>query len=162
MEWLNLQKEEKIISEYKPEMILWLFASIFGRIIVALLITAFIAIITKTSDVVFLAVLFVLFLLIQFIMSYMAYTHAYYVVTNKRLMQKKGFIGYSVTSVSYNRLADIIVRHSMMEKVFGVGSLLVQTLAGQVSSGARGAEIMFLYLKDPEKVQKEIYKASGK
>lgn len=165
MEWLTLQKNEKIIEEHKPGLVPFLFAPMIGRLLTAVF-AGFVAYIIAITDPalaekIFFGVFLVAFFW-QFVMAYLAYSHALYVITNKRLIQKRGLIGFSVKSVTYDRLADIVVRHSMMENLFGVGSLLVQTLAGQISRGPSGEEISFLYLKNPEEVQRKIFDLKSK
>jgi uncharacterized membrane protein YdbT with pleckstrin-like domain len=155
MNWLNLQKGEKKVAEYKPAFIPWLISPAIFVFFAALFFGFMVWVPTKSA----LAgvIIFIAILILQIVGAVLSHSQAYYVITNKRLIQKSGLIGYSVKSVSYNRLADVIVRHSLMERIFGVGSVLIQTLAGQISRGSRGSEISFQYLDDPEDVQKKIY-----
>ncbi|MCD6478222.1 MAG: PH domain-containing protein [Candidatus Aenigmarchaeota archaeon] len=74
------------------------------------------------------------------------------------MVVKKGIIGYQITSIPYERISDIIISRSFLENFFGIASLHLQTLAGQISSGRFGSEGQLLAVPDPEELQSKILK----
>lgn len=82
-----------------------------------------------------------------------AYKQRYYWVTNKRVVYRRGLWGYRITSIPLERVSDVIISRSFLENRFGISSVRVQSLAGQVSSGYGGAEGDLAAVSDPEKVQ---------
>ncbi len=89
--------------------------------------------------------------------SGLQYKHQHYWITNKRIIYKKGLIGYRVVSIPLERISDVIVSRTLLERVLGFGSVLIQTLAGQISPGRMGAEASLLAVPDPEGIQKLIF-----
>lgn len=101
--------------------------------------------------------LFLVFIVL-WIISSLKYKWEYYWLTNKRIIQRKGLIGHSISSVPYERISDVIVSRNWLEKLLGIGSLRIQTLAGQISGRGRwGAEITMLALDNPEQIQSLIF-----
>ncbi len=97
---------------------------------------------------------------ISFAIANLVYNKEYYWVTNYRVIKKMGLIGYHVSSIPLERVSDVIVSRSFLEKLFGISSLHIQTLAGQYSvrGGSRfGAEGKFSAVADPEGLQKTIF-----
>ena len=56
------------------------------------------------------------------------------------------------------RISDVMVSRTFLERIFGFGSVLIQSLAGQITYGRRlGAEGSLLAVPDPEGIQKLIF-----
>jgi uncharacterized membrane protein YdbT with pleckstrin-like domain len=90
--------------------------------------------------------------------AWLRYNKRRYWVTDHRVVHKKGIIGHSVSSIPLERVSDVIVSRSMMERILGFGSVHVQTLAGQMSHGSKfGAEGDLKAIPEPEKVQQLIF-----
>jgi len=88
----------------------------------------------------------------------MRYKHQHYWITNKRVIYKRGLIGYKISSIPLERISDIILSRTFLERIFGFGSLHVQTLAGQITYGGRmGAEACLLAVPNPEEIQELIF-----
>lgn len=169
--FFNLQEKEKIIEEIKPlSSLKWYFfftgGSILGISSILIVIVAFCTIISLPVFLIALISFFGLFtifiilavIFFGFIIAHLRYEHQHYWITNKRVMYKKGLIGYSISSIPLERISDIIISRSFIERLFGFGSLHVQTLAGQVTYGRRlGAEASLLAVPDPEGIQKMIF-----
>ncbi len=122
----------------KAEMVLWyFFIWLFGTII--------------------------LDLIISFFLSGNRYKHQYYWITNKRIIFKRGLFGYRITSLPLERISDIIITRTLVERIFGFASLHIQSLAGQytVTTGhtlGLGAEASLLAVPEPETLQEFIFK----
>ena len=155
----NFLKNEKIITETKPASFLTYFLSQAGELIILLgLVFIFlIGISNSTGFLLSFSLIFLTLILLLFITIYYAlkYRWEYYWITNLRIIQRKGLIGYHFYSTPYERMSDVILSRSWIERILGVGSVRVQTLAGSITYGGPfGAELRMIALADPEEVQK--------
>ncbi len=80
-----------------------------------------------------------------------------YWLTNRRAIYKHGFFGYEINSMPLEAVADVIVSRTALERLFGFGSVHIQTEAGQSSWVRYGAEGSFLAVPAPEKLQSKIF-----
>lgn len=48
-----------------------------------------------------------------------------YVITNKRIIIKKGFFDTHIKSISVNAIHDVIIHQTIADKVFGSGSVMI-------------------------------------
>jgi uncharacterized membrane protein YdbT with pleckstrin-like domain len=90
---------------------------------------------------------------ISYFESWNRYKYRYYWVTNKRVIFKRGLLGYSISSIPLERVSDVIVSRSFFERILGFGSVHIQSLAGQLSRRGFGAEASFNAVPCPEKTQ---------
>lgn len=153
--FFNLQKEEKILKGIKPLPALKKYILIWT--VIGWEIMFFIFYISVVWFLPLLStMLFIIFTIILIPISWFAagnmYNYRYYWITNKRAICKRGFLGYTITSVPYERVSDIIVTRRFFERLLGFGSLYIQSLAGQI-----GTEITFQALPDPEGTQKLLF-----
>ena len=180
--FFNLEEGEEIVENIKPKkgLIVYFFLktipgysfTIFFIILMLLILitifipgSEFLSILGQNVNVIpfslFLILLFTfllgIFLVIPLILAYFKYRHQYYWITNKRVIYKKGLIGYSVSSIPLERISDIIISRTFLEGICKFGSLHIQTLAGQISPGKLGAEANLLAIPEPEKTQELIF-----
>ncbi|NCS32082.1 PH domain-containing protein [bacterium] len=106
--------------------------------------------------------LFPFALLFAHAMAGKSYWQRYYWITNKRIIVRKGLFGYSISSIPLERISDVIISRGWFENFCGFGSLRIQSLAGQISSGAGGSEGDLKAIADPEEVQHIILEAVKK
>lgn len=159
----NFLENEKIIIETKPTSFLTYFLSQAGELIILIsLVFVFLITISKFLGILlsfflfFLTLIILLFMVIYYALKY---RWEYYWITNLRIIQRKGLIGYHFYSTPYERMSDIILSRSWVERILGVGSVRVQTLAGSVTYGGPfGAELRMIALGNPEEVQKIAWK----
>jgi len=169
----NLLDDEKIVQEMKPtkgllwqyllrSILAWFFILLFvgGWIIFPVGVVA--AAVFGIAGVLALALTGIIFLILLIVLSYvfaaLAYGKRYYWITNQRVVVKSGLIGWKVNSIPYERMADVIVTRSFVERIFGTYSVHIQTLAGQYSPGGKfGAEGDLLAVQDPEALQKTVF-----
>ncbi|MDI6720970.1 MAG: PH domain-containing protein, partial [Candidatus Aenigmarchaeota archaeon] len=93
--------------------------------------------------------------------SISTYNKFYYWITNKRIITKRGIIGYQIVSIPHERISDIIISRTFFENIFGIASLHVQSLAGQTSFrgySATGSEGQLFAIPKPEETQNKILK----
>jgi len=72
-------------------------------------------------------------------------------VTNQRVVVTNGLIGYRTRSVPLERISDLQVGCSWVERYFNIRSLLIRDMTGEAQGGAR-----MQGLKDIQKVQELI------
>ena len=98
-------------------------------------------------------------LLISIFFADASYKQRYYWITNRRVIYRRGVFGYTMSSLPYERISDVIISRTFWENLFGFGSLQIQTLAGQISTARGGAEGYLQAIPEPEKVQEIILTA---
>ena len=165
----NLQEKEKIIKEIKPLPVLrWYFfiRSALG-VFIFLLFFVWIIFIPSLSLVFGLPLLFffIVILVIIYLVANNRYNYQHYWITNKRVLYRRGLLGYTINSIPLERISDVIVSRTFWERVFGFGSVHVQSLAGQITYGRHhrlGAEASMLAIPDPEGIQKLIFESIKK
>lgn len=158
----QLGEGEKIISEIKPLPAFKTYIFIvtgFPVAIIALFVLMFLGFWMEVIEVFIFFLGLVSFLLfLGWLYVNLRYKWENYWITNKRIVRRKGLIGYSITSIPLERISDIIISRNIWERLLGIGGLSIQSFAGQVSYGRHGAEITFNAIINPEKLQKLIYK----
>lgn len=132
----------------------WPFLIIF-QIFLTYIFSLFLGIIVP---VLMLIVTFITFF-VSILYATLRYNWQCYWITNKRILYRKGLIGYQISSILLERISDIILTRNILERILGFGSLHVQTFAGQETSGMRfGAEASLKAIPEPEETQKLIFK----
>lgn len=157
-----LQKDEKIIKEFKPQQQFVYMALLKFFLLFILLVLFFLPsfIYPKNSTIVTIFALILIFvLLLGIILPILKYSQEYYWITNKRIAIKKGIFGYTITSIPYTKISDLIISRNFLEQIFGVGSIYIQTLAGQLTGkNTKGAEGYITAIRNPEEIQELIFK----
>jgi len=160
----NLQEKEKIVKEIKPLAILKWYFFIRSALGVFFVLVWFIWLLFIPSifPVFGLSAIFlILFIfIILFLIANNRYSYQHYWITNNRVLYRRGFLGYTINSIPLERISDVIVSRTFWERVFGFGSVHIQSLAGQISFGTHrrlGAEASMMAVSDPEELQKLIF-----
>jgi membrane protein YdbS with pleckstrin-like domain len=157
----QLQEGEKIEKDIKPLPVLkWYFFIIPS--VGFFFFTLFFSWIFFLPRISFISSLFLLFTLIFIGILYLIannrYNYQHYWITNKRVLYRKGLLGYTISSIPLERISDVIVSRTFWERVFGFGSVMIQSLAGQITYRNRlGSEGSLLAVPDPEGTQKLIF-----
>jgi len=157
----NLQEGEKIVKEIKPLPVLkwyFFFPSLIAFSFVFLFFIWFIFI----QPLFFMSIFFIwiFIFVILYLVANNKYNYQHYWITDKRVLYRRGFLGYTINSIPFERISDVIVSRTFWERIFGFGSVHVQSLAGQISYGRHrrlGAEASMLAIPDPEGIQKLIF-----
>jgi len=159
----ELQEGEKVVKDIKPLSILkWYFflRSAIGLFIFLIFFSWILFIPTLFFSIISLTLWFfiLIILVILYLIANNKYNYQHYWITNKRVMYRRGLIGYRISSIPLERISDVIVSRTFWERVFGFGSILIQSLAGQITYGRRlGAEGSLLAIPNPEGTQKLIF-----
>lgn len=91
--------------------------------------------------------------------SYWRYRVTYYLVTNKRLMIKSGFIGADINSIYYDRVHSVLVNVGVIGKIFSTGNVLIDTGKSTVTHNKDNHSTQIVYdrfvgIKNPYDVYK--------
>ena len=103
-------------------------------------------------------------------LSNLMYKKHHYWVMDQRVIWKHGLIGYSITSVPLERISDVAVSRTFLERICGVGGVVVKEMTGEVKHGywygyygAVGWSFpTMIAVPDPEEMQKRILELIGK
>lgn len=161
----HLQDNEKIILAMKPKP-MFVFQDAISKFIVYLIMFAFIAgfgfSFSKTQSNFLLTFIIILIFVIFFsiVTASIRYTKENYWITNQRVIFKRGFFGYSVTSLPLERIVDVVISRSFFQQIFGTPSLHLDTFGSGSVGGANGnyanmKGTMFA-VHSPEDLQKQI------
>src|SRR3989338_3953293 len=135
----NLQEKEKVVEDIQPSSSLkgYFFAiyglmsffilgflSIFFGIGFLVLVSFFNSVYSIFLGLLLYAVgVIILAAIIGFVLADSAYRKRHYWITNKRVVVKSGLIGYSLSSIPLERVSDVIISRSFLERIFGFASL---------------------------------------
>jgi len=160
--FFNLLEGEKIVEEIKPlPSLKWYFFFQSALVIIFILIWfIWIPFVSPRFAVLqlFPAIIIIVILILLWLVAENRYKHQHYWITNKRVICKRGILGYTISSIPYERVSDVIVSRTFLERLFGFGSVHVQSLAGQITHHGRlGAEGSMLAIPDPEGAQQKIF-----
>lgn len=165
MREFSLLEGEEIIEEIKPLPALKRY--FFVKWLISLLVIPFLFIyifmLSAFLGFHFFIMSVVLFFIVYFglawALSNVSYNKFHYWITNKRVVTKRGILGYQIISIPYERISDIIISRTFLERIFGIASLHIQSLAGQISFrrySIIGSEGQLLAIPNPEETQKRI------
>jgi uncharacterized membrane protein YdbT with pleckstrin-like domain len=170
MQTPNLLEGEKVLYETKPLPQLksfYVFNSVlaFGFFTAIVAVPATIGLTIEEGPFIGLIILglwmFAMLIIagLTFVFAEASYKQRYYWITTHRVIYRRGTFGYTMSSLPYERISDVIISRTFWENMFGFGSVQVQTLAGQISAAAVGSEGYLQAIPEPEKVQQLILKA---
>lgn len=77
----------------------------------------------------------VVFVIFAFVLGNLMFKKYHYWVTDQRVIWKHGIIGYRITSVPLERIADVAVSRTFLEKICGVGGVVVKEMSGEIMYG---------------------------
>jgi len=163
----NLLDGEQIIEKITPSILLrkYFFVSRFLTFFMIFLCGGYVYLIPiiimgTEYNLLLIIILFILIILdiyVPFALANAAYFKYCYWITNKRVITKRGVIGYQITSIPLERISDIIISRSFLETLCGISSLHIQSLAGQITPGSPlGGEGRLLAIPNPEVTQNKI------
>lgn len=121
----NLQKGEDVILEAKIHLGIFLPSFVCATVTYMLLMLEtdpdnwFIGILTMVS---------ILFTFLAFIGALLYKYTTELALTNKRVIAKFGFIQRSIIDISYSKLESVIIDQSVIQRLFGTGTILIHGL----------------------------------
>lgn len=72
--------------------------------------------------------------------AYISYRVTEYMITSKRIMIKTGLIGADIRSIFHEQIKSVAVNVGVIGKIFGTGTILLDTGSSVVVSTRRGTE----------------------
>jgi len=162
----HLEKNERVIWSGKPAkapfLVGGLVVSAFGLIWLSFSVFAM-SMAVSSGDPGFVTLFLSLFVLIGFGLTFgppitqvLRYRNTKYVITDQRLITQTGAIGLDTRFIDLNKIQEVHVNVSFIDKIFGTGTLIVVT-AGLVFKGLTCPAI--IALKEPYAVQKLLQEA---
>lgn len=92
-----------------------------------------------------------LVLLVWFsLLPYLRWTTTHYVITTRRIVLREGVVARNGRDVPLNRVNDVTFRHTIVERLFRSGTLIVE------SAGERG-QVVLSDVPRVERVQRTVY-----
>ena len=154
----QLQTGEKIVKDLKPLPVLKWYFFLPGLVIAFIFLLGLIAPLFLIGRSFLGIMLFFISAGLMYLVANNRYNYQHYWITNKRVLYRRGILGYTISSIPLERISDVIVSRTFLERIFGFGSVLIQSLAGQISYRNRlGSEGSLLAVPDPEGTQKLIF-----
>tara|TARA_Y100000310_G_scaffold330486_1_gene402211 strand:- start:496 stop:906 length:411 start_codon:yes stop_codon:yes gene_type:complete len=127
----HIQKDEKVIYEGTPDWLGYLFAFIIAFLLIftfifPLLIVAAVALNNKSTK---------------------------YLITNKRIANRRGILSESFKSASYNHITSVHVSQGIIAKLLGIGTIVIDT-----AGSGPAQDFRWHFVKNPIKVKNTIEK----
>lgn len=85
---------------------------------------------------------------IQAIVATVKFKTTEYVVTSKRVIEKRGWVSTHTDDMQLSKIENITVNYTFWSKIFNCGTLTIQ--------GANRNHVSFIDIKDAERIKKEI------
>ena len=76
-----------------------------------------------------------------------------YVITNKRIMYRKGILSEEVKSATFKHITSVHLRKSLLGRIFNVGDLIIDT-----AGSGLGVDFVWRGVEDPASVKRKIEK----
>lgn len=144
----NLQNNEKIIRELKPQFTGFMLTRTLGSYlgVLGFTIASIIAIIffrnSLSGFLIELALLpvFILFLiLIIGLKPLISYGKSWYWITNHRVIGKRGFLSYNIDSIPLENVTDVVITRTLLDRFLGLSSLIIVPMGGNSTTGGNTA-----------------------
>lgn len=164
----NLEDGEKVLWQGKPEFGPFILSG-FGGIIPGLAFFIFSLFWTVSaggmgapSEFIIIGTLFMLiglFILLGGpIAQWLRYNNTEYVITDRRIITQTGAIGLDTRYIENEWVREVYVNVSIMDRLFGTGSVMVSTASGMIGgTGPNAMRPALASLADPYAVQKIIW-----
>jgi len=154
----QLQGGEKIVKDIKPLPVLKWYFFLPGVIFLFFMLVGFMIPLFFLGRTLLGMFIFVALAALMYLVANNQYKYQHYWITNKRVLYRRGILGYRISSIPLERISDVIVSRTFIERIFGFGSVLIQSLAGQITYRHKlGAEGSLLAVPKPEETQKLIF-----
>lgn len=92
-------------------------------------------------------------LVIYFFVKYLRWINTLYVLTDQRVMIKRGFISRSIEDMSLNMITNIEMGQSALQRFLGYGTIIFSSEGGNLD------DLIWKYVPNPLKVRSEVQSA---
>jgi uncharacterized membrane protein YdbT with pleckstrin-like domain len=96
------------------------------------------------------ALLMIAYSTVWTILRYISWATSHFVVTNRRVMYRSGWLSKTGMDIPLDRINNVIISRNMFERLFGAGDLLIE------SAGVTGQQ-RFSDIRSPTAVQNQIF-----
>jgi len=96
------------------------------------------------------ALLVIAYSVVWTILRYISWVTSHFVVTNRRVMYRSGWLSKSGMDIPLDRINNVIISRNVIERMFGAGDLLIE------SAGVTGQQ-RFSDIRSPTTVQNQIF-----
>ncbi len=137
----NLQDDEKIVTQVKPQKTAFMLVNGTGYLILAVFMLIFqvalAAIIGAATSSFLIGVLaFIILVVLYWAFAYFSLTMTYdkyeYWITNQRVVGSRGgIIGYSINSIPLEMVADVIVNRTVVDRMLNLSTLTIMPVGSQ-------------------------------
>lgn len=130
----------------------WWAATVFAVVAMALLI---LSLIIFAGVIVFLysqyiALFLLLLSLFMVILALIEHYSTRYIITSKRVLERRGLLSKHLNSVEYEKVQDVRLRKGIIAHLLDIGTLELNT------AGTYGVEMVLTWIADPEKLHNMI------
>ncbi len=94
--------------------------------------------------------LIILPIILFYYLYYLKTSHEY-LFTNQRILIKNGWLSTKAISVRYNRITDISITQSFINRLLKIGTLEIST------AGSEGYEVSLSHINQPHEIKKTLY-----
>jgi len=74
-----------------------------------------------------------------------------FIFTNKRLIVKRGWLNTSLVSINFNRITDVSIEQSLVDRFLKIGTLSVST------AGNEGYRVTLSHIKEPHFLKRQLH-----
>lgn len=135
----SLLKDEKILYHTRPHYII--FYTVFLWLALAIFMI-------KVADSTMLTGAMVLAALISFVSDLISYYFSEYVITNRRVIMKVGFIRRQSLELFLERIEGVYVEQGIIGRILNFGTVII--------AGVGGTKNPFYYIPDPLKFRSDV------
>jgi len=152
-----LSDDETILLDLRPHLLSLLPALAWALLIIAVVITsclfsAVFGALLFPPVIIAISVAAVIALVFLSVIPFLRWSNTQFVLTSERVISREGILAKSALEIPLHRINDVGFKQTIFERMLGTGNLTIE------SAGEHGMN-RFLFIRRPEKVQNEIYKA---
>jgi membrane protein YdbS with pleckstrin-like domain len=74
-----------------------------------------------------------------------------YVITDKRIIIKRGWLNIKTITISYNRMTDAVIKQDLIDRIIRIGTLSIST------AGSDGYEVKLSHIEKPNSLKKILF-----
>ncbi|MHC9539335.1 MAG: PH domain-containing protein [Vulcanimicrobiota bacterium] len=148
-----LSDDETILLDLRPHLLSLLPALAWVLLIIAVVITScLLGALLFPPVIIAISVAAVIALVLLSVIPFLRWSNTQFVLTSERVISREGILAKSALEIPLHRINDVGFKQTVFERMLGTGNLTIE------SAGEHGMN-RFLFIRRPEKVQNEIYKA---
>ncbi len=161
----QLQSGEEIIRELKPQFKGFMLTRVLGSYIFLVALSAIIIVagimINRIPIGLLLGLAAIpLIILIISIGPAISYGKSWYWITTRRVIGKRGFVGYTIDSIPLENVTDVVLARTVLDRFLGLSSLIIVPMGGGTRSEGDihkwGAQSPNFFPALPQKLAREL------